>query len=92
MTMKLSTMAATAAVMLLSAGLATAQPGGGNGPGAAMRQACAADAQKFCADKTERADRHACMMANKDKLSAECRAAGEAMQKRMQEMKADKPK
>jgi hypothetical protein len=91
--MKLSTMAATAALMLLSAGLAAAQgPGGGNGPGAAMRQACGADIQKYCGDKTERADRRACMMANKDKFSPDCKTALDAMQKRMQEMQADKPK
>lgn len=90
--MKLSTMTATAIAILLSAGLAAAQPaGGGNGPGAAMRQACAADAQKFCGDKTDRAERRTCMMANKDKLSADCKTAMEAAMKRMQEMQGQKP-
>ena len=81
--MKLQMLAATAALMMF-AGAAAAQDQGGHGGMAAMREACGADMQKFCADKMG-PDRRACMEANKDKLSDGCKAAMAAMQQRMQQ-------
>jgi hypothetical protein len=77
--------AAAAALMLLGAGAAAAQdqaPGGGQGGGgmrnnpamAKVREQCAADMTKFCADKTGR-DRMQCMRDNGDKLSDGCKSA-----------------
>ena len=84
--MKLILTSAAAALLMLSAGAASAQ----GGPGAAMRQACAADMAKFCPDKTGM-ERHQCMMAHKDEVSDGCKSAAAAAMKARQEMKADKP-
>jgi hypothetical protein len=75
--MKISTMAAAAALMMLSAGMASAQgQGGGQGNPAmrAAREACAADMQKVCPDKTG-PDRRQCMADNQDKISDGCKKA-----------------
>ncbi len=79
--MKLSTLAAVAALMLLSAGVAAAQSGQGQGNPAmaAVRQACAADMQKFCPDKTG-PDRRQCMADHSADLSDGCKSAIASMQ------------
>ena len=86
--MKLSTLAAAAAVMLLSAGVAAAQSGQGQGNPAmaAVRQACAADMQKLCPDKTG-PDRRQCMMDHSADLSDGCKSAMAAMREQMQAQK-----
>lgn len=83
--MKAVIASAAAALIALSATAAFAQ-----GPMAAVRQACAADMQKFCPDKAGM-ERHQCMMAHKDELSDGCKSAAAAAMKARQEMKADKP-
>jgi len=86
--MKLSTLAAAAAVMLLSAGVAAAQSGQGQGNPAmaAVRQACAADMQKLCPDKTG-PDRRQCMMDHSADLSDGCKSAMATMREQMQAQK-----
>ena len=85
--MKLSTLAAAAALTLLSAGVAAAQgQGQGNPAMAAVRQACAADMQKLCPDKTG-PDRRQCMMDHSADLSDGCKSAIADMQKQMQAQK-----
>lgn len=81
--MKISTLLLTSAVLLASAGLAIAQdaaPAGApaGGRGGAMRAACGDDITKLCAGKTGR-DIRACLMDNKDKASAGCQSALNAM-------------
>ncbi len=49
-------------------------PGGMAGPGGGRLAACRDDSQKYCADKRG-PDRRACLNDNKDKLSADCKAA-----------------
>jgi hypothetical protein len=76
--MKFVTTAAFAALMMLGAGAASAQ-GGQGGPGgnpamAKVREQCAADMTKFCADETGR-ERMQCMRENADKLSDGCKSA-----------------
>jgi hypothetical protein len=74
-----------ATLLAASAGMAFAQgappaggaPGGPGGPGGGGRgrlAACQDDMAKFCADKTG-PDRRQCLMDNKDKVSAPCKAA-----------------
>jgi len=72
--MKHLTLAAAAALMLLGAGAASAQQGQGNPAMAAVREACAADMQKLCADKTG-PDRRQCMMDHQADLSDGCKTA-----------------
>jgi len=86
--MKLSTLAAAAALVLLSAGVAAAQSGQGQGNPAmaAVRQACAADVQKLCPDKTG-PDRRQCMMDHSADLSDGCKSAMAAMREQMQAQK-----
>ncbi len=86
--MKLSTLAAAAALMLLSAGVAAAQSGQGQGNPAmaAVRQACAADMQKLCPDKTG-PDRRQCMMDHSADLSDGCKSAMATMREQMQAQK-----
>ncbi len=85
--MKLTVMVAAATLMMF--GAAAAQPGGGQGnPAMAkVREACSADMQKLCPDKTG-PDRRQCMQDNKDKLSDGCKSAIGAM---MSAMQAQKP-
>ncbi len=86
--MKLSTLAAAAALTLLSAGLAAAQGQGQDNPArAAVRQACAADMQKLCPDKTG-PDRRQCMMDHAADLSDGCKTA---MANMRSQMPAQKP-
>jgi hypothetical protein len=73
--------AALAALALASSATAQAPA---NGPGSAVRQACAADAVKLCPDKTG-PDRRQCMVDNKDKLSDGCKAAIAAAMQQMQQ-------
>jgi hypothetical protein len=73
--------AALAALALASSVSAQAPA---TGPGAAVRQACAADAAKLCPDKTG-PDRRQCMMDNKDKLSDACKTAIAAAMQQMQQ-------
>lgn len=84
----LTTLAALTAA-LLAAGGALAQPqgggdqgqggppGGGNPAFAAMRQACAADMQKYCSDVQpgQRGARFQCMQAHQNDFSDQCKAA-----------------
>lgn len=85
--MKLPLMAAAEALMMF--GAAAAQPGGGQGnPAMAkVREACSADMQKLCPDKTG-PERRQCMQDNKDKLSDGCKSAIGEM---MSAMQAQKP-
>lgn len=86
-------LSAAAAFLLMAAGAAAAQdqptaqaPAQGQGRGgpgmAAMRQACAADMQKFCADKAG-PDRRQCMRDHEAEFSDGCKAARADMQKQM---------
>lgn len=84
--MKMTMTVAAAALTLFAVGQASAQ-----GPMAKVREACAADMQKFCPDKTGK-DRHDCMMANKDKLSDSCKTAAAEAMKAHEAMEANKPK
>ena len=86
--MKLSTLAAAAALVLLSAGVAAAQSGQGQGNPAmaAVRQACAADMQKLCPDKTG-PDRRQCMMDHSADLSDGCKSAMATIREQMQAQK-----
>ena len=86
--MKLFNLAAAAALMLLSAGVAAAQGGQGQGNPAmaAVRQACAADMQKLCPDKTG-PDRRQCMMDHSADLSDGCKSAMATMREQMQAQK-----
>jgi hypothetical protein len=79
--MTFKTMAAAAMMMAMASGAAMAQPGGGQGNPmmAKFREACGADIQKYCADKTG-PDRRACMMENHDKFTDTCKAAIAEMQ------------
>jgi hypothetical protein len=83
--MKHSTFATTAALLLLGAGAAAAQGGQGQGDPAraAVREACAADMRKLCADKTG-PDRRQCMMDHRADLSDGCKSAMAAMRRQMQ--------
>ncbi len=83
-----STLAAAAALTLLSAGVAAAQAGQGQGAPAmsAIRQACAADVQKLCPDKTG-PDRRQCMMDHAADLSDGCKSAIAAMRAQIQAQK-----
>jgi hypothetical protein len=81
--MKRHSLAAAAALMLLGAGVAAAQPGRGNPARAAVREACAADMQKLCADKTG-PDRRQCMIDHRADLSDGCKSAIAAMREQMQ--------
>ena len=75
---------ATTIAALAIAGAAFAQPAGGGGgqapspemqaARAAMREACAADMQKLCADKQGR-EAFMCLRENADQASAPCKAA-----------------
>jgi hypothetical protein len=58
------------AAMLGLSAAASAQPG----PGAEMRQACAADAQKFCSGMAP-AEQRKCLMSNMSSVSQECGTA-----------------
>lgn len=85
--MKLTLMAAAATLIMF--GAAAAQPGGGGQGNPAMakvREACSADMQKLCPDKTG-PDRRQCMMANQDKLSDGCKSAMAEMRSMMQAQK-----
>ena len=68
------TLLAVAALMAGSAAFAQTPPAGGAMSGAGPMAACRDDMQKFCADKMG-PDRRACMEANKDKLSDDCKKA-----------------
>jgi hypothetical protein len=73
---------ATTIAALALAGAAFAQPGGGGAPPSpelqaarqAMREACAADLQKLCPDKTGR-EAFMCLRENADKASQACKDA-----------------
>ena len=82
--MKLSTMAAVAAVMMFAGAAAAQEQGQGGGQGGGRGQACAADVQKMCSDKTDRAGRMQCLNDNHDKLSDGCKTVVDAMRARMQ--------
>lgn len=79
--MKIRTVAAAAALMALCGSAAMAQPGGGQGNPmmSKMREACGADIQKYCADKSG-PDRRTCVMENHDKFTDTCKAAMAEMQ------------
>lgn len=87
--MKRSTLVAAATLMLLAAGAAAAQ-GQDNPAMASLRQACAADAQKLCPDKTG-PDRRQCMMDHTADLSDGCKSAIAAMRQQMTMAPAPKP-
>jgi hypothetical protein len=91
--MKRFILAAAAAASLLGAGLTSAGgavaqggPGQGNPARAAVRQACAADVQKLCPDKTG-PDRRQCMMDHAADLSDGCKSAMAAMREQRQAQK-----
>jgi hypothetical protein len=85
--MKVSTLAAAAALCLLAVGAASAQGGGQDNPMMAkMRTDCGADIMKYCPDKTG-PDRRQCVMENHDKFSATCKATLAEMMKAMQAAK-----
>jgi hypothetical protein len=86
--MKFSNLAAAAAIILLSAGVAAAQEGQGprNPAMAAARQACAADAEKFCPGKAG-PDRRHCMADHAADLSDGCKSAIAGMRRQMQDQK-----
>lgn len=74
-----------AALSLLCAGPAGAQPAGGGG----MRGACQADFQKFCADiQPGGGARMQCMRQHASELSDACKAAFAARQKAHQDQGA----
>lgn len=58
-------------VALAGPAFAEDQPSGGGH----IRQACAADFQKFCPDAPDRDARHQCLQTNKDQLSDGCKTA-----------------
>jgi hypothetical protein len=78
--------ATTLAALALAGAAFAQQPGGGGGGGgqapspemqaarAAMREACAADMQKLCADKQGR-EAFMCLRENADKVSQGCKDA-----------------
>jgi hypothetical protein len=72
MAMKITMLQAALAAALLVAGAAAAQDDGSGR--AKIREACAADLQKLCPDKTG-PDRRQCMSDNRDRLSDGCKAA-----------------
>jgi hypothetical protein len=85
---------AALSLALATSGAAFAQPAGGGGPPpgggnpafAAVRQACAADIQKFCGDikPDDRDGRRACMQSHQNDFSAECKDAMAKMRAAMQ--------
>jgi hypothetical protein len=84
----LSTITALAAFAAAGAALAQPAPGAGpgpGGPGSAVRAACAADMQKFCADTQPGPARGQCMQSHQNDLSAECKAAIAQMRAMMQQ-------
>ena len=61
------------AIMAVTLGLSAAA-GAQPGPAAAVRQACAADAQKFCSGMAP-AEQHKCLMTNMSSVSQDCGTA-----------------
>lgn len=61
------------AIMAAALGLSAAA-GAQPGPAGAMRQACAADVQKFCSGMAP-AEQHKCLMSNESNLSQDCGTA-----------------
>jgi arylformamidase len=76
-----------AALSLLCAGAANAQPAGGGGGG--VREACQADFQKFCADvQPGGGARMQCMKQHAAQISDGCKAAIAARRKEHQEQQS----
>jgi hypothetical protein len=76
---RIACLAATLALGITSAAFAqqgsqTAAPGQGPLVGK-LREACAADVQKYCPDKQPGPDRRACMRENQAKLTDACKSA-----------------
>jgi hypothetical protein len=71
--MKATKLILSMALLFALAGPAFAedQPSGGGH----IRQACAADLQKFCPNAQSRDDRRQCLQSNKDQLSGDCKKA-----------------
>jgi hypothetical protein len=95
MTFKLKASIAGALALALAAGAAIAQPpagegggggpgGGGGGRGAALRQACGADIQKFCAN-VQGPDMRKCVRDNFASLSDGCQSFLKQMRSRRQD-------
>src|SRR6516164_7166407 len=92
---------AALALALGAAGAAFSQPEGGQGQGpgqgggrgGAMRAACQADMQKFCADVQpgQRGARMQCMQAHQNELSDQCKAAMAQMRTMMQQRNGGAP-
>lgn len=88
--MNLSLKASIAGVLALTfaAGVALAQPpagGGGGGRGAALRQACGADIEKFCPNLQPGPDMRACVRKNYAALSDGCRSFLDQMRSQRQQ-------
>ena len=70
--------ATCASTLAFAQNQAPMQQQGGGMPGSAMHSqfmdACGGDMQTYCASAQSRDDRRACVMANKDKFSANCKS------------------
>jgi hypothetical protein len=72
-----------------AAGVAFAQPpAGGGGRGGALRQACAADVQKFCPNMQPGPDIRACIRKNFASLSDPCKSAIQQMRAQRQQQQS----
>ena len=77
---------AGALALTLAAGAAFAQPAeGGGGRGAALKAACGADIQKFCANVQMGPDMRKCVRTNFSSLSDGCKSFLQQMRSRRQE-------
>lgn len=94
MTLKLKASIAGALALTLAAGAAFAQPpagggaggnGGGGGRGAAFREACGADIQKFCPNLQPGPDLRACVRKNLASLSDGCKSMLQQMRSMRQQ-------
>jgi hypothetical protein len=80
MTLKLNASIAGVLALTLAAGAAFAQPpasgggGGGGGRGAAFREACGADIQKFCPNVQMGPGMRACVRKNASSMSDGCKS------------------
>ena len=75
-----------ALALTLAASVAFAQPpGGGGGRGEAMKAACGADVQKYCANLQPGPDLRACVRKNYASLSQSCKTVIEQMRARHQQ-------
>jgi hypothetical protein len=94
MTLSLKASIAGALALSVAAGVAFAQPpaggagGGGSGRGAALRQACGADIEKFCPNLQPGPDMRACVRKNYASLSDGCRSVLDQMRSQRQQQGA----